>query len=93
MRMWLGPLVLTVVATAYLAVAPTDDGSSSCADPPIVRVFSPEPEHDETHFFDAGTHCNAGARDRIGPLVAVVAVGSLVTVATARVPRRRSSTG
>lgn len=80
MRIWVWPLAGTLLVLGYLGLAATEDISYRCEDPPIVRLFDPEPERPEGHFFDAGTHCNRGARTRARQMAAAGGLGASATV-------------
>ena len=60
----MGTLAVTALAAGFLAFAPTGDGSYSCVDVPIVRVFSPEQEMNDSGFFNSAAQCNADANTR-----------------------------
>jgi hypothetical protein len=82
-------LVGTLLVVSFLALWPADDMSYRCDDPPIARMFSPDPEHDETFdFFDVGEACNEAARTRGRQMAVVAVLGTIVTVTVAASERR-----
>jgi hypothetical protein len=83
-RIWVLPLAGTVLVLGYLSLAPTEDMSYRCADPPIVRILDPQIEYPELQkdFFDSGTHCNEGARTRARQMVGVAVLGAIATAMT-----------
>ena len=63
-RILMGTLIVTLLALAYLGLAPTNDASFSCQTLPVVRMVNPEAEAAPPGFFDSGTQCNADAQGR-----------------------------
>ena len=43
-RILMGTLIVTLLALAYLGLAPTNDASFSCQTLPVVRMVNPEAE-------------------------------------------------
>jgi hypothetical protein len=89
MRIWMGTLAVTALVVGYLAFAPTGDASYSCVDAPIVRVFSPEPETNDSQFFDSGAQCNADASTRARLVALALAAGAAFTGAAVAHGRRQ----
>ena len=79
MPVWMGTLAVTALVVGYLVFAPTGDGSYSCVDAPIVRVFTPEHETNDSQFFDSGAQCNADAHIRARLVALALVAGATVT--------------
>lgn len=89
----MGTLAVTALAVGFLAFAPTGDGSYSGVDVPIVRVFSPEQEMNDSGFFNSGAQCNADANTRSELVALALAVGAAAACGAVVSGRRRRAAG
>ena len=92
-RILMGTLIVTLLALAYLGLAPTNDASFSCQTLPVVRMVNPEAEAAPPGFFDSGTQCNADAQGRARSMGLVLVSGAMATAIAALLAHRRNQRG
>jgi hypothetical protein len=90
MKLAYASLAATMLFLLALLLFPTGDGSYACHRPPLTLLLVPATERPlvRQDFFDEGYQCNRDARLRGVEALALLAVGTTITLTLRRRSRR-----